>query len=70
MAMSSDEELRLKCLELALQGNPRGVLTRARTYYKFAKGDRKEEDEEARKIAPPYVQSEQAKRIAGMVRPT
>lgn len=69
MAMSSDEELRLKCLELALQGNPKSVISRARSYYRFAKGDKKPEDQQSR-IAPPYVQEHEARRVAPMIRPT
>jgi hypothetical protein len=68
MAMSSDEELRLKCLEFALYGNPRGVLTRARTYYRFAKGDIKPPSQQEQ--IPMNVTAEgEAKRIAPMVRP-
>jgi hypothetical protein len=68
MAMSSDEELRLKCLELSLHGNPRGVLTRARAYYKFAKGDKKDTDKVTE--APKYTQAGEATRVAPMIRPT
>ena len=69
MALSSDEEIRIKCLELALSGNPRGVLTRARAYYKFAKGDKKEGDQPS-KEAPKYTQDGEARRVAPMIRPT
>jgi hypothetical protein len=69
MAMSSDEELRLKCLELALHGKERGVLARARSYYSFTKGDKKPEDPQA-KIPPPYTQEGEANRVMSMIKPT
>jgi hypothetical protein len=68
MAMSSDEELRLRCLELATQGNPKSVLTRARTYYRFAKGDKRPEDKP--EPVPQYTQAGEARRVAPMIRPT
>jgi hypothetical protein len=69
MAMSSDEELRLRCLELAAQGNPKSIVARARTYYRFAKGDRPVEDTKVKKL-PEYSQAGEARRVAPMIRPT
>jgi len=66
--MTSDEDIRIKCLELALQGNPKTVIARARSYYKFAKGDKKEGDKP--QPLPQYTQEGEASRVASMVRPT
>jgi hypothetical protein len=68
MTMSSDEEVRIKCLELALQGKPRGVIQRARSYYQFAKGDKKPEDKP--QPVPQYSQAGEARRVAPMIRPS
>jgi hypothetical protein len=68
MAMSSDEELRLKCLELARQGRERGVLARARSYYNFAKGDKPKNEKVTE--APKYTQVSEARRVAPMIKPT
>lgn len=68
MAMSSDEEIRIRCLELALQGKERGVIQRARGYYLFTKGDKKP-DEKPQPL-PQYTQAGEARRVAPMIRPT
>lgn len=39
MTISSDEEVRLRCIELAQAIGPKRVLQRAREYHKFVKGD-------------------------------
>jgi len=67
MAMSSDEEIRIKCLELALQGKERGVIARARSYYQFTKGDKRPEDKQ--QPLPQYTQAGEARRVAPMIRP-
>ena len=69
MPMSSDEELRAKCVELAISTGTKQVLTRARTIYDFVKGDKKRHPQPEQ---PPMnvTQEEMARRVQPFVRPT
>ena len=68
MAISSDEEVRLKCLELAQASGGRNVLSRARAYYRFAKGDHPEKPKQS-EIPMKVTQEGEAKRLANQIRP-
>jgi len=69
MPMSSDEELRAKCVELAISTGTKQVLTRARTIYDFVKGDKKRHPV-PEPLPMNVTQEDMAERMRRIVRPT
>jgi len=69
MPMSSDEEIRCRCIELSVESGTKQVMTRARTFYDFIKGDKKRHP--APEPLPMNVTQEvMVERIRGQVKPT
>ena len=67
--MTSDEEIRTRCIELSVQSGTKAVMSRARTFYDFIKGDKKRQpvpEPIPLNVTPEVMQ----RRIHGQVEPT
>lgn len=70
MPLTSDEECRLRCVELATQAGPKRVVTRAKVIYNFVKAVDERKNNVIEKVPLNVTQEEMARRVVGTVRPT
>jgi len=70
MPMSSDEELRAKCVELAISTGTKRLIDRSRDIYDFVKGDKKRKLPQPEQPPMNVTQEDMARRVVGMIKPT
>jgi len=70
MPMTSDEEIRTRCIELSVQSGTKAVMSRARTFYDFIKGDKKKQTVTAEPVPMIVTPEVMQRRIHGQVDPT
>jgi len=70
MPLTSDEEIRVRAVELAVQTGTKQLIQRARAIYDFIKGDKKKQTVTAEPVPMIVTPEVMQRRIHGQVDPT